>query len=191
MSSSKLTSWKGYRSPRSFTDFEAGTHIHLCPCTHSIMHVCVSFNLTGTEIFFYKAIEQEHLFSLMAKWFYITCQLIACDIRGSVIATLCISDLRRPGGTGAKISSVVVSGQGLIHFIGLAQSQGKTLSKETWDGAFRKQKCALTTITHPFLPSALPHYIAVLHAGRGRAGWTDRFTTVLSKCQISSTGPLL
>lgn len=165
-------------------DLEEDKHTSIyAHCTSSNMHKCEV--MLVSEIFFFFWQEQEHLFSLMAKWFYITWRLIACDIRGSAIVTLCISDLGRPGGTDAKISSLVISGQRLIHFIGLAQSQGKTWSKATWEGAFRNQKCAFTAINQPSLP--LPHHIA----GRGSAGWTDRFTTVLSKCQTSSTGPLL
>ena len=38
--------------------------------------------------------------------------------------TLCVANSGMPGGTGAKISSVVISGQGLIHFIELAQLTG-------------------------------------------------------------------
>lgn len=159
------------------------THIYLWPL-HIFKYAQMWGHVSLGDFFFFWQ-EQEHLFSLMAKWFYITWRLIACDIRGSVIVTLCISDLGRPGGTDAKISSLVISGQRLIHFIGLAQSQGKTWSKATWEGAFRNQKCAFTAINQPSLP--LPHHIA----GRGSAGWTDRFTTVLSKCQTSSTGPLL
>lgn len=161
---SSAAGMEGYLSPPLLTDLGEDNHISIHASAHAHMWGHVNLSL-ATSFFF------SFLFPLKAKWFYMTWRLIACDIRGSVSVTLCISDLGRPGGADAKISSVVISGQRLIHFIGLTQSQGKKQSTATWEGAFRKQKCAFTAVDQHSLP--LVHHIA----GRARAGWTDRFST--------------
>lgn len=116
----------------------------------------------------------------MAKCFYVTRRLIACDIGGHVIVTLCFSVLGKPRSTGAKISSVVILGQQLIHFIRLPQSHAATWERVTGFEAFRKQKCALTAIRPPSLPSPLLSAITSLQCfmltgagqrGGGVGGW--------------------
>lgn len=139
------------------------THIPVCPCVCVVVFASARM---GLPFFFLRVKERGHLFSLMAKWFYSTQRLIACDMRGGVTATLFICDLGRLRGTAAKIPSVVISGQ--LCFVELAQSQRRRWSNATCDGAFR-----LTIITHYASVSICsPPSHGFMLAGASRAdGW--------------------
>ena len=164
----EVYSWKSHLNPRSSADLEG----RRC---NKYARVCgdVTLRLIFSFIYIHKVKEQKHLFSRMAKWFYITWRVIACDIRGQGNCD-----------TQAWVGLVAVvlkfppwsfRDRGWSPSSGWHNHRVRHEVKQLGIELLGKEKCAFTAITPASLPSAHPHHTAALSCsqGQGQGGWID------------------